>query len=330
MPADAPTFPMILAWAVPFFAVTVLLEWWFVSRGTLKGRYETKDALTSMLMGFGNLASDIFFGFISLGILLWAWQFRLIDLGVSLPIILLALVAQDFIYYWKHRAAHRIRWFWTAHVVHHSSEHYNLTTALRQPWNNHFTGFVLLSTPLVFLGIHPLLLGFVGAINLLYQYWVHTEAIDKMPRWFEAVFNTPSHHRVHHGTNPQYLDSNYAGIFIIWDKMFGSFVPEDDATEIKYGLVQNVGTYNPVKIAFAEMYGAVKDALGPNRSVGQRLKYLFAPPGYSHDGSRKSSADLKAEFVAAHPHLAGAPGLPSLSRETGGVASGSAPGASAP
>lgn len=316
MPIDAPTFPLILALALPLFLTTIALEWWFVSRGTVAGRYATKDALTSMGMGIGNLISDIAMGFISLAVLMWAWQFRLIDLGVSLPVILLALVAQDFLYYWKHRAAHRIRWFWTAHVVHHSSEYYNLSTALRQPWNNHFTGFVLLSTPLVFLGIHPLLLGFVGAINLLYQYWVHTEAIRKMPHWFEVVMNTPSHHRVHHGTNPQYLDSNYAGIFIIWDKMFGSFVPEDDATEIKYGLVKNVETYNPIKIAFAEMYGAVKDVFGPKRSLGARLKYLFAPPGYSHDGSRLSSADIKAEFVAANPHMAGRPGLPSQSRET--------------
>jgi len=316
MPVDAPSFPMILAWAAPVFVLTVALEWWFVSRGTLNGRYETKDAVTSMVMGFGNLISDLTMGFISLGILLWVWQFHLIDLGVSLPIILLALVAQDFLYYWKHRAAHRIRWLWSAHVVHHSSEHYNLSTALRQPWNNHFTGYVLLSTPLVILGVHPYLLGFVVAINLLYQYWVHTEAIHKMPRWFEAVMNTPSHHRVHHGTNPQYLDANYAGIFIIWDKIFRSFVPEDETIEINYGLVKNIETYNPFKIAFAEMLSALKDAFGPQRSLWQRLKYLFAPPGYSHDGSRLSSEDIKAEFVRTHPHMAGRPGLPNLSHET--------------
>lgn len=310
LPISPPEFPMVLALAVPFFVITIALEWWFVRRGKLAGRYETKDALTSMLMGLGNLVSDIAMVFISLGVLMWAWQFRILDWGVTLPVIILALVAQDFLYYWKHRAAHRIRWFWTAHVVHHSSEHYNLSTALRQPWNNHFTGFVLLSTPLVFLGVHPLLLGFVGSLNLLYQYWVHTEAIRRLPKWFEAVFNTPSHHRVHHGTNPQYLDTNYAGILIIWDKMFGTFVPEDDTVEIQYGLVKNVETYNPFKIAFAEMWGAVKDAFTPGLSVNQRLKYLFAPPGWSHDGSRKGSAQLKAEHVAAHPHLSGRPGLP--------------------
>jgi sterol desaturase/sphingolipid hydroxylase (fatty acid hydroxylase superfamily) len=310
MPIDASTFPMVLLYAVPFFVLSLSLEWWLVRKGKLAGTYETKDALTSMLMGFGNLLSDITMGFISLAILMWAWQFRLFDWGVSLPIIILALVAQDFLYYWKHHAAHRIRWFWTAHVVHHSSEYYNLSTALRQPWNNHFTGFVLLSTPLVFLGVHPLLLGFVGALNLLYQYWIHTEAIDRMPNWFEAVFNTPSHHRAHHGTNPQYLDSNYAGILIIWDKMFGTFVPEDLEEKPDYGLVQNVGTYNPFKVAFVEMWGAIKDVATPNISVMQRLKYLFAPPGWSHDGSRKSSAQIKADYVLENPHMSGMPGLP--------------------
>ena len=310
MPIDSSTFPMVLAWAVPVFVLSIAIEWVLVRKGKLTGTYETKDAVTSMLMGTGNLISDLSMGFLSLVILMWAWQFRFLDWGVSLPVILLALLAQDFLYYWKHRAAHRMRWFWTAHVVHHSSQFYNLTTALRQPWNNHFTGFVLLSTPLIFLGVHPLLLGFVGALNLLYQYWIHTEAIDKMPNWFEAVLNTPSHHRVHHGTNPQYLDANYAGILIIWDKMFGTFVPEDSETEIHYGLVQNVGTYNPIKIAFTEMWSAVKDVAKPGISISARLKYLFAPPGWSHDGSRKTSVQIKADYVAQNPHLSGVPGLP--------------------
>ena len=304
---------MVLAYAAPFFVLSVALEWWLVRKGKLAGTYETKDALTSMLMGTGNLISDITMGVISLSVLMWAWQFRILDWGVSVPIIVLALIAQDCLYYWKHRAAHRVRWFWTAHVVHHSSEYYNLSTALRQPWNNHFTGFVLLSTPLVILGVHPLLLGFVGALNLLYQYWIHTEAIDRMPVWFEAIFNTPSHHRVHHGTNPQYLDANYAGILIIWDKMFGSFVPESADEKVTYGLVQNVETYNPIKIAFSEMWGALKDVCRPKLSLVQRLKYLFAPPGWSHDGSRQSSASLKAAYVAQNPHLSGTLGLPDLS-----------------
>jgi len=135
MPIDGSTFPKVLLWAVPVFVFSIAVEWVLVRKGKLNGSYETKDALTSMVMGTGNLVSDVSMGFVSLAILMWAWQFRVNDWGFSLPIIVLALVSQDFLYYWKHRAAHRMRWFWTAHVVHHSSQFYNLTTALRQPWN---------------------------------------------------------------------------------------------------------------------------------------------------------------------------------------------------
>ena len=304
-----PNFPMILAFAVPLFVGSIALEWFFVSRKKLAGRYEAKDAWASMTMGLGNLISDLLMGFVSLGFLMWLWQFRAFDLGHAFPVILLALLAQDFIYYWKHRAAHLIRWFWSAHVVHHSSEHYNLSTALRQPWNNHFTGHVLLSTPLVIIGFHPILIGFVASLNLLYQFWIHTEAIDKCPKWFEAIFNTPSHHRVHHATNPRYLDSNFAGILIIWDKVFGTFVPELEGEKINYGVVKPIETYNPVKIAFVEIINIFKDASQKGLTLSQRFAYVLAPPGYSHDGSRKGSKQIKADYVAAHPEQAGTHGL---------------------
>ncbi|NNE57304.1 MAG: sterol desaturase family protein [Hellea sp.] len=302
----------ILAVAGPFFFITVMLEWWGIKSGRLGGGYETKDAWASMAMGFGNLLSDIVTGFISVAWLLWIWElpFRTLDWGFSIGALIAAVIAQDFLYYWKHFAYHKIRWFWSAHVVHHSSEHYNLSTALRQPWNNHIIGLALLSTPLVFLGLHPLLLAFVAAFNLIYQYWIHTEAIGKMPRWFEAVMNTPSHHRVHHGTNPRYLDANFAGIFIIWDKMFGTFVPEIDDEKVAYGIIKPVGTFNPVKIAFIEFINLFKDVFRPGLKLSERLKYAFKAPGYSHDGSRIGSMDIKRAYVAEHPDQAGTPGLP--------------------
>ena len=187
-------FPQILIYAVPFFAATVALEWWLVHKNRLTGEYDTKDALTSMTMGLGNLVFDNLLGVLGLTLLLIVWQFRLFDWGYGLLAILSALIAQDFSYYWKHRWGHKIRWLWSSHIVHHSSEHYNLTTALRQPWNGNLTGEVVIYAPLILLGVHPFLLVFVGSINLIYQYWIHTEAIKKMPRWFETVFNTPSHH----------------------------------------------------------------------------------------------------------------------------------------
>lgn len=307
-----PEFPQILMFAAPFFVFSVAIEWFFVRRKSWTGKYEVKDAWTSMAIGTGNLISDLTMGFISLGFLMWVWEFRIFDWGYGIWAILGALVAQDFLYYWKHRAAHRIRWFWSAHVVHHSSEHYNLTTALRQPWNNHFTGFVILSSPLVLLGVHPFLLAFVGSLNLLYQFWIHTEAIKKMPRWFEWALNTPSHHRVHHATNPRYLDANFAGIFMFWDRIFGSFVPELEDEKITYGIVKPVGTFNPIKVAFVEMFNIFRDAGGRGLKPLQRLGYMFAPPGYSHDGSRKGSDAIKRDYVAAHPDQAGTPGLPGI------------------
>lgn len=306
-----PEFPDILLFAAPFFVLTVALEWMFVRSKAFKGRYEARDAIASMTMGLGNLISGILLGIIGLTLLIFVWRFRIFDWGYALPAIICALIAQDFFYYWKHRFSHTIRWFWSAHVVHHSSEHYNLSTALRQPWNSDLTLEILFYIPLVLLGVHPLLLAFVGSLNLLYQYWIHTEAIRKMPKWFEAIFNTPSHHRVHHAINPRYLDSNFAGILIIWDKMFGTFVPEmEDIEDIKYGIIKPVGSYNPIKIAFVEMLNVFKDAAQPGLKLSERLKYIFAPPGYSHDGTRKGSADLKRDYVSSNPDQAGTPGLP--------------------
>ncbi|WP_371397191.1 sterol desaturase family protein [Fretibacter rubidus] len=288
-------FPDVLLYAAPFFGLAVLLEVLYLRLRRVHGAYMAKDAAASMSMGAGQLLSDILMGFISFGILMFIWQFRLFDWGYSPLVFFACLIAQDFVYYYKHYAAHRIRWFWSAHVVHHSSEHYNLSTALRQPWNNHITGFVLLSSPLVLLGFHPLLIGFVGAVNLVYQFWIHTETIKKMPRWFEFIFNTPSHHRVHHATNPQYLDSNFAGIFIIWDRIFGTFVAEDEADPVRYGVVKPIETFNPVRIAFGEMIGIFKDSAQGGISLRQRFGYIFGPPGYSHDGSRQTSGDIKRE-----------------------------------
>ena len=311
MNAPTLTFPPLLIYAVPFFIITLLVECWLAQK-RLSGSHTLKDSLASLVMGTGNLVTDLAFGFLSLSMLMAAWNFKFFDLGASLPVILGALIAQDFVYYWKHRASHRIRWFWAAHVVHHSSQHYNLTTALRQPWISHFTGYAVMSVPLVLLGFHPLLIGFVASINLLYQYWIHTELIGRMPRWFEAIFNTPSHHRVHHSVHPRHLDANYAGIFIIWDKMFGSFVAEAEGEAMSYGVVTPINTYNPLKIAFAEWANIFKDVFSPAYKAGlwARLKYALAPPGYSHDGSRDTSEDIKRDFMIAHPLEAGSQGLP--------------------
>jgi sterol desaturase/sphingolipid hydroxylase (fatty acid hydroxylase superfamily) len=205
-------------------------------------------------------------------------------------------VLDDLKYYWVHRAGHRIRWMWAAHVNHHSSQHYNLSTALRQTWTGSLTFGFLFAVPLVLLGFHPAMIAICGGFNLIYQFWIHTEAIGRMPRWFEAVMNTPSHHRVHHATNPRYLDRNYAGVFIVWDRMFGTFTPEVDDEKIRYGIVKQLGSFNLLWAVFHEWAGMLADIWrAPWR---HKLSYLLREPGWSHDGSRETSDMIRAKWQA--------------------------------
>ena len=314
---EPPDLPDIVQLAVPFFLGTMLLELLY-AKATHKASYDTRDTAASLSMGVGNLALGILTGGAMFGVLMWFWQFRLMDWGWSVPAFVLAYVIDDLRYYVYHRLGHESRWFWWGHVTHHSSQHYNLSTALRQEWANPFNLSWMLRLPLVVvLGIHPVMLGFLGGINLVYQYWVHTEAIRRFPAPIEWFWNTPSHHRVHHGRNPRYLDANYAGTFIIWDRLFGTFVPEDDEEPVEYGLVKNLGTYNPIRIAYHELFELLRDVTRPGLTLGQRLRYVFDRPGYSHDGSRKTAPMIKADWVARHPEQAGKPGLPMATLETG-------------
>jgi sterol desaturase/sphingolipid hydroxylase (fatty acid hydroxylase superfamily) len=307
---EPPDLPNMVMLAVPAFVLTMLLELGW-GRMTGKARYDTRDTAASLAMGTGNLAIGIAFGFISFGVLMFLYDYRLMTWGFSIPAFIIGFFIDDLRYYLYHRIAHESRWWWWGHVTHHSSQHYNLSTALRQDWAGPFNLSFLMRAPLVvFLGMHPVMLAFLGGINLVYQYWVHTEAIRRFPAPIEWFFNTPSHHRVHHGSNPRYLDANYAGTFIIWDRLFGTFVPELDEEPVRYGLVKNLGTHNPVRIAYHELASLVKDATQPGLSLSERLRYVFDRPGYSHDGSRRTAPMIKADFVAHHPDEAGKPGLP--------------------
>ena len=305
-------FPDVVQLAVPLFIALILAELaWIMLKGR-GGRYETRDALTSLTMGAGNVAESILLGFVAWGFYMLIWDATPLDLGASWPVILLCFVLDDLRYYWVHRFGHRVRWVWASHVNHHSSQHYNLTTALRQTWTYTFTFMIVVRAPLVLLGFHPALVLFVGGLNLIYQFWIHTEAIGRLPRWFEAIMNTPSHHRVHHGRNPRYLDANYAGVFIIWDKLFGTYVPELDTDRPGYGLVHNLGTFNPLRVAFHEWLGIWQDMTQPGLTLRQRALYALAPPGWSHDNSRETSAAIKARHLETHPEDRGTPGFDAL------------------
>jgi sterol desaturase/sphingolipid hydroxylase (fatty acid hydroxylase superfamily) len=282
--------PNPVDYAVPAFVVLVLIEMLVVRRAN-RDRYEPRDTLTSLSMGLGSTVA----GALTAGAIVvmsgWLNTHRIADIPYVWWAWIACFVLDDLNYYVFHRAAHRVRWFWAAHVNHHSSQHYNLSTALRQTWTGFISlGFIFRLWPLL-LGFPVPMLLFCGGINLIYQFWIHTEVIGRCPKWFEAVMNTPSHHRVHHAVNPRYLDKNYAGVFIVWDKFFGTFEgerPEHKGGEqIRYGIVKQLGTFNLLHSVFHEWIGIARDLwTAPWRA---KLMYLVGPPGWSHDGTRETS-----------------------------------------
>ncbi len=281
--------------AVPAFTILILAEM-IIGWKSGRARYEGKDTMTSMLMGLGSTVAGALSAAFFIGTSYWVWQnFGIFDIGTALWVFVLAFVLDDLAYYWIHRMGHRMRWMWAAHVIHHSSQHYNLSTALRQTWTGAFTPGILFKMPIFLLGIEPAIVFFVAGINLVYQFWIHTEAIDKMPRWFEYIFNTPSHHRVHHANNPRYLDANYAGVFMAWDRMFGSFIPEQKEEACRYGLVTDLGTFNPLRVAVHEWLGIFKDIWSAKRWKHKAM-FLLAPPGWTPDGSRMTSDMIRAAW----------------------------------
>ena len=291
-----PSLPDPVDLAIPAFVALVLAEM-IAARFRNRRRYCPKDTLTSLGLGLGSTIAGVLSAGLVFGLATWVHQFRLFDIGWGWYWFVVAFVLDDMAYYVFHRSAHRVRWFWASHVIHHSSQHYNLSTALRQTWTGFFSATFIFRLPLFLIGFPPAMVFFVAALNLVYQFWIHTETIGRMPRWFEAVMNTPSHHRVHHATNPRYLDSNYAGVFIVWDRMFGTFVAERDEDRPRYGIVRNLGSFNILWAAFHEWVGIARDVkAAPDWRA--RAGYIFGPPGWSHDGSRDTSDTIRQKWRA--------------------------------
>jgi len=287
--------PNPVDYAVPAFVLLVLAEM-LVAWAKDRKRYEPKDTLTSLALGTGSTVAGVLTAGFVYGLAVWLSQFRLFPIGYAWYWFVLCFVIDDFAYYLFHRSAHRVRWFWASHVIHHSSQHYNLSTALRQTWTGFISISFLFRLPLFLIGFPPEMVFFVGGVNLIYQFWIHTEVIGRMPRWFEAVMNTPSHHRVHHATNPRYLDRNYAGVFIVWDKWLGTFEGERDDDRPRYGIVKNLGSFNLIWAAFHEWVGIAKDVWAAP-TLRAKLGYLVMPPGWSHDGSRDTSEIIKERWL---------------------------------
>ena len=293
-----------VALAIPAFILLVLLEI-AVTRWRRQPAYELGDTAASLAMGLGNLAVGLVAGIGAYIAMNRVHQFRIFEIGYAWWAFLLILFAEDLTYYAFHRLSHRCRFWWAAHVNHHTSQHYNLSTALRQTWTGGLFEWVLW-LPLALIGFPPALIVFQKGVSLVYQFWIHTEAIGRLPFWFEAVMNTPSHHRVHHATNPRYLDRNYAGIFILWDRLFGTFTAEEASDPCRYGIVRNIGTFNPLRIAFHEWVAICRD-LGAARSRRERLTFLLAPPGRAFDGSRQTTDEIRAAWQARQRAAAAAP-----------------------
>ena len=285
----------VVPFAVPCFVLAIVVEMIW-ARARDPAAYEPRDTRASLLMGLGStIAGALVAGVIALGAG-WLYAHRLATVPVAWWSWITLFVLDDANYYGFHRAAHRVRWFWASHVNHHSSQHYNLSTALRQTW----TGFPALGFAF---RIWPALVGFapgmiltVGGINLVYQFWIHTEAIGLMPRWYEAVMNTPSHHRVHHATNPRYLDRNYAGVFIVWDRLFGTFQPELGEDPVRYGIVRQLGTFGLATIAFHEWAAIARDVWRAPWSA--KPGYVVRAPGWTHDGTRDTTDMIRARWLA--------------------------------
>jgi sterol desaturase/sphingolipid hydroxylase (fatty acid hydroxylase superfamily) len=256
-------------------------------------------------MGLGNTITGALLAGSVTGLALWVWQHRLFDIPIAWWSFALCFVIDDLAYYWIHRAGHRIRWAWAAHVIHHSSQHYNLSTALRQTWSGLIGLTFLIKLPVFLIGFPLELVAFCGGLNLIYQFWIHTEVIGKMPRWFEAVMNTPSHHRVHHGTNPRYLDRNYAGVFIVWDRLFGTFEAERADEPPRYGIIRNLATFNPLWVAAHEWLGIARDLAGA-RSLKTAWLAAFGPPGAL---SGETADALRARWQAQNPSAAAQPAM---------------------
>lgn len=270
--------------AIPFFALTIALEAWWTQR-TDAGAYHKRDAWNNILIGFVSVGFGILFGlFISV---IYDAAYRIAPFKFPADAwwswVVLFFV-DDLAYYWFHRISHESRLFWNFHVVHHSSDQYNLSVAVRQSW---FSGLLhwMFYAPVMLLGFAPWMFVVMHGFNLIYQFWIHTKLITRLGP-LEWVLNTPSHHRVHHGVNDAYLDKNYAGVLIIWDRLFRSFV--DEAEEPRYGIIKPLMSFNPIWInthAWVEMWQAMRS----HTTLGGKLRCVFGPPNMAAEPDRQSS-----------------------------------------
>ena len=279
-----------IMFAGPVFALIIFTEV-VISIQRKRELYEFKDSAAS----FGTTVGVVLIGSVTKTgaylVMMAVYQFRIFDFDVAMWWYwVLLFFAEDFTFYWHHRLSHEIRVLWAAHVNHHSSQKLNYSVAIRQSWVEVIYKYIFwLWLPLI--GFDPLYILLFQSFNVIYQFWPHTQLIRKVGP-IEWIFNTPSHHRVHHSSNAIYLDRNHAGILIIWDRMFGTFQEELDEEPCVYGITNNINTFNPLKFQVLGYIDLWKD-ISRAEKVSDKLKYIFKPPGWSHDGPDKTSTNIR-------------------------------------
>jgi alkylglycerol monooxygenase len=269
-----------IAFAVPFFFLLIGVEL-AVARARRCAVYRVGDAIGDLGCGMFQQVLLVFLAGASIALYTWVYEHARLHTwsSVAVPWIV-ALVGVDFLYYWWHRLSHEVNVLWVAHVVHHQSEDYNLAVALRQAILTSFTVQPFYA-PLALLGVPPLIFASATAVSTLYQFWIHTELVGKLG-WFEGWLNTPSHHRVHHAVNPQYLDRNYGAILIVWDRLFGTFIREDEAPV--YGVVKPFNSFNPIWAQVGPVIALARASAGAPRIV-DKLWIWFASPAWMPEGA---------------------------------------------
>ncbi|WP_299082223.1 sterol desaturase family protein [uncultured Paraglaciecola sp.] len=255
----------------PVFTIFVIYE--FIKH---KHHYDIKDSLANTVLALLHQGADAIALILLMPFFYWLYEYRLFDIELSVGTIFIAFLVQDFLYYWFHKASHHVHWLWAAHVVHHSSTHMNFSTAFRQSLMYPIAGMWVFWMPMILLGFDPITVFATVALNLAYQFFVHTQIVNKLG-WFEKIFNTPSHHRVHHAINKGYLDKNFAGVLIIWDKLFGTYAEEEASKPCKFGIIGQIDSYNPLTITFHQWAHLMKSTFSA-KGFRAKAKVLFSYP----------------------------------------------------
>jgi sterol desaturase/sphingolipid hydroxylase (fatty acid hydroxylase superfamily) len=280
--------------SVPIYTIVIGFEL-FYSYFNKKALYSTKGIFSNIYLTALNMGLDILIRGVCLLVLDYFYKFHFTDLSFS-PLLYwtVLIVAEDFMFYWLHRVDHYCRLFWAVHVTHHSSEEFNFTVGFRSSVFQPLYRFIYF-IPLAYAGFKGIDIMFAYSATQIFGILVHTQTVKKLG-FLEYIIVTPSHHRVHHGSNPRYLDKNMGMFLIIWDKLFGTFQAEEDSDPVKYGLTTNLDSYNPLTMVFHEWKNIFYDVFKKRSSLKSKFMYVFGPPGWSHDGSRKTSAQLRAEL----------------------------------